>query len=281
MLSAIPESPLDALRSACPGSADRAREVRYLVLPDRKKNLLVRYTDDDGDFVLKIYRDSPGHLRQTFANPILSHVIGAYCLRVTGERRVATELASLAGFRDAGIPTVPLVGRPAPHALLFRYVEATPLPGILGTGQAAAPGATAWVRRVAADLAIRQERALASRDRRLLHPHPRLTHILVDAEGTLIHHDFEGVVNPALPFESALGLEVECFLSYLAAAPATRDRVFLDAALDGLGDAPVRRWRSLRRKPLWFLSGSARNRVRRLGWLGADNAPALAQTRAG
>ncbi len=281
MLGAIPDDPFDALRSVTPAAAATARDVRYLVPPDRKKNLLVRYTDDGGEFVLKIYRDSPGHLRQTFANPILSHVIGAYCLRVTGARRVATELASLEGFRDAGIPTVPLVGRPAPHALLFRYVEATPLPRILGTGCSAAAGATGWVRRVAADLAARQDLALGRRDRRLLHPHPRLTHILVDADGTLIHHDFEGVVNPALPLESALGLEVECFLSYLAAAPATRDRAFLDAALDGLGDAPVRRWRSVRRKPLWFLSGSARNRVRRLGWLGADAAPAAAAFRAG
>lgn len=281
MLGAIPDEPIDALRSVCPDAASSALDVRYLVPPDRKKNLLVRYTLGGDDLVLKIYRDSAGHVRQTLANPILSHVIGAYCLRVTGERRVATELASLEGFRDAGIPTVPLVGRPAPGALLFRYVAATPLPRILGTGREAAAGATAWVRRVAADLAARQELALARRDRRLLHPHPRLTHILVDDAGTLIHHDFEGVVNPALPFESALGLEVECFLSYLAAAPATRDRVFLDAALDGLGDAPIRRWRSLRRKPLWFLSGSARNRVRRLGWLGADAAPAAASFQAG
>lgn len=279
MLGAIPDDPRDALRSVTPAAAATARDVRYLVPPDRKKNLLVRYAADGAEFVLKIYRDSPGHLRQTLANPVLSHVIGAYCLRVTGERRVATELASLEGFRDAGIATVPLVGRPAPHALLFRYVDATPLPTILETAQR--PAARSWVRRVAADLALRQERALGSRDRRLLHPHPRLTHVLVDGAGTLIHHDFEGVVNPALPFESALGLEVECFLSYLAAAPATRDRAFLDAALDGLGDAPIRRWRSLRRKPLWFLSGSARNRVRRLGWLGADTAPALAATHAG
>lgn len=267
MLAAIPDDPRDALRSVLPADADAATDVSYLVTPDRKKNLLVRFRRGGDDLVLKIYRDSAGHVRQSLSNPLLEHVVGAYSLRVTGRRRVVAERASIEGFAAAGFSTLDLVAQPTPDALLFRYVAAQPLDTLLR--RSGSPDVVrTWIARVAADLAARQAAALERADRRLLHPHPRLTHILVDPRDRLIHHDFEGVVNPSLDLSSALGLEVECFLSYLGASAVTRDRVFLDAATEALGREPVARWRAVRRKPLWFLSGSARNRVRRLGWLG-------------
>jgi hypothetical protein len=196
-------------------------------------------------------------------NPILAHVVRGYVLRGRGRARAENEARCIAAFRGAGWTTPEIHSRPGPDATVFRWV----------TGRSAAeliaktPGAeerAALVRELAAEIARRQEQALARGDRFLLHPHPRLTHVLVGEDGARTYLDFEGIVNPHRPVAELAALETESFLAYIARSRHTREDSVLRAALDGLGESALARWRAAGSGPFWFLSGTARHRRERL-----------------
>ncbi|MCG3133319.1 MAG: hypothetical protein HMLKMBBP_00453 [Planctomycetes bacterium] len=257
-------SPEETVRDRAPRWADA--EARYLVRPDPRKNLVVALARGGERFVLKVYSDTLSYRWHTLSNTLLARLDAAYCLRGRGAQRADAEVRGASAFAAHGFRAVEVVERCGPAAVVFRWLDGVPVRDraeALGE-----PESAALVRRVAEDIARRQAAALASGDRALLHPHPRLTHCMESPDGALAWLDFEGIVNPRLPMEQALGLEAESFLSFLCRTRATAKDAILRAALDGLGAPALARVRGLRRGTLWFLSGSARHRRERLARLG-------------
>lgn len=244
----------------------RDADARFLVRPDPRKNLVVDLRRGNERFVLKVYSDTWAYRWHTLANGVLSRLDAAYCLRGTGPRRADAEERGAVAYARHGFRAVELVERIGPVATVFRWLDGVP---VWDRVKELPEAETAMlVRRVAADIARRQAAVLRTGDRALLHPHPRLSHCMESADGSLAWIDFEGIVNPRLGTDQALGLEAESFLSFLCRAKPTAKEPVLRAAVDGLGEDAVRRVRMLRRGPLWFLSGSARHRRERLSRLG-------------
>lgn len=250
------------LRSRAGASAERAEDVRFLAVPDRRKNWIVGYRLGAESLVLKVFRDTPAYRRQALANPVLTRIVRAYALRLPGPERADAEAAAMSAFRAAGFGTFELVERCAHDALVFRLERGRTLDEVLRDAPVAER--VEAVRRVARDVRDRQVVALRSGERRLVHPFPRLGHVFVTDDGRHLHFDFEGVVNPSLGIEALLGLETESFLAFLAGDRATANPECIDAAVEALGDEVMSRLRRLPARPFWFLSGSARHRRRRL-----------------
>lgn len=270
-----PSGPLDeeALRVVrrALGDVGGPARARYLARPGTKKNIAIAYESRGERFVLKLYRQDLRYAAGAVKNPFPRYGSRAFTLRSLATTRLRAELDGIAGFREAGLETFEVVARPLRNALVFRYEEGSTLRDVLRAEPEPARRRH-LVSRLARDLAQRQRTAAARNDLRMIHPAPRVHHAWVRPGGAFAYYDFEDRVNPSLRVAEALAHEVESFFYHLMRLRVTADASTVAAARDALGEEPWERWREERaRRPLWWLSGSARRRrqtweeVRRCG----------------
>lgn len=233
--------------------------AHFLSPTDAKKNLVVAYRVGDERFVLKVYRQALRYTLQALKNPLSRHVSRAFTIRSLAATRVQAELDGIHGFRLAGLRTFDVVDRPRRDALVFRREDGEPLRDRL-LRERDPELARRYVARVALDLRRRHEMACRRDDLRMIHPAPRLQHVWLCPDDTLLYYDFEDRVNPALRIDEACAMETEGFFFYLLRCDATADMETIAVAREAVGPDVIGRWRALESHRRHGLSGSARRR---------------------